>query len=185
MFNSYLAAIKFMEERDEYDEEDITKVTILSLLRHLDCEIRITHPCISDQVNLLVEENAKRSRMEDTKLDIKVIVQNRFVQNISSEQPQSFLKDEVEEMNLPQGWTTSLVGEHRYIVSPEGDLKRDFKQQNLQFDCLFAPGEIFKDLVAALAQMVKLGTAEGEVCSKSLVGFFLKTYKTSSAIVSG
>ena len=78
MFNSYLAAIKFMEERDEYNEEDITKVTILSLLRHLDCEIRITHPFISDQVNLLVEENAKRSRMEDTKLDIKVIVQNRF-----------------------------------------------------------------------------------------------------------
>ena len=105
-------------------------------------------------------------------MDIKVIVQNRFVQNISSEQPQSFLKDEVEEMNLPQGWTTSLVGEHRYIVSPEGDLKRDFKQQNLQVDSLFAPGEIFKDLVAALAQMVKLGTAEGEVCSKSLVGFF-------------
>ena len=115
--------------------------------------------------------------MEDTKLDIKVIVQNRFVQNISSEQPQSFLKDEVEEMNLPQGWTTSLVGEHRYIVSPEGDLKRDFKQQNLQFDCLFAPGEIFKDLVAALAQMVKLGTTEGEVCSKSLVGFFSKPTK--------
>ena len=26
MFNSYLAAIKFMEERDEYNEEDITKV---------------------------------------------------------------------------------------------------------------------------------------------------------------
>ena len=68
-------------------------------------------------------------------------------------------------MNLPQGWTTSLVGEHRYIVSPEGDLQRDFKQQNLRVDSLFAPGEIFKDLVAALAQMVKLGTAEGEVCS--------------------
>ena len=75
-------------------------------------------------------------------------------------------------MNLPQGWTTSLVGEHRYIVSHEGDLQRDFKQQNLRVDSLFAPGEIFKDLVAALAQMVKLGTAEGEVCSKSLVGFF-------------
>ena len=28
MFNSYLAAIKFMEERDEYNEEDITKVNL-------------------------------------------------------------------------------------------------------------------------------------------------------------
>ena len=51
MFNSYLAAIKFMESSEEFGEEDIAKI------------------------GLLVEENAKRSRVEDTRVvDIKVII---------------------------------------------------------------------------------------------------------------
>ena len=50
MFNSYLAAIKFMESSEEFGEEDIAKI------------------------GLLVEENAKRSRVGDTSVDIKVII---------------------------------------------------------------------------------------------------------------
>ena len=50
MFNSYLAAIKFMESSDNFGEDDIAKV------------------------GLLVEENAKRSRVEDTRVATEVIV---------------------------------------------------------------------------------------------------------------
>ena len=45
LFNSYLAAIKFMESREDFGEEDIAKM------------------------GLLVEENAKRSRVRaDTRV---------------------------------------------------------------------------------------------------------------------
>ena len=50
MFNSYLAAIKFMESSDNFGEDDIAKV------------------------GLLVEENAKRSRVEDSRVATEVIV---------------------------------------------------------------------------------------------------------------
>ena len=43
--------MKFMESSEEFGEEDIAKI------------------------GLLVEENAKRSRVEDTRVDIKVIIQ--------------------------------------------------------------------------------------------------------------
>lgn len=49
MFNSYLAAIKFMESSDEFGEDDISKI------------------------GLLLEENAKMSRVEDTRVASEVI----------------------------------------------------------------------------------------------------------------
>ena len=49
LFNSYLAAIKFMESRDEFGEDDISKI------------------------GLLLEENAKMSRVEDTRVASEVI----------------------------------------------------------------------------------------------------------------
>ena len=53
LFNSYLAAIKFMESSEEFGEEDIAKI------------------------GLLVEENAKRSRVGDKSVDIKVIINRK------------------------------------------------------------------------------------------------------------
>ena len=55
MFNSYLAAIKFMESSDEFGEDDISKI------------------------GLLVEENAKMSRVEDTRVASEVIAKLEIV----------------------------------------------------------------------------------------------------------
>ena len=79
LFNSYLAAIKFMESSEEFGEDDIAKV------------------------GLLLEENAKRSRVEDT----------RVVSDEECDDPT---------MRLPQGWKWRIVGRERYIVSPEGEM---------------------------------------------------------------
>ena len=88
-------------------------------------------------------------------------------------------------MNLPQGWTTSLVGEHRYIVSPEGDLQRDFKQQNLRVDSFFRSRGNFQGPRRSLGSDGQTwnGRSRGVFLITSLI--FLKTYKTSSAFVSG
>ena len=50
LFNSYLAATKFMENSKEFAEEDIAKV------------------------GLLVEENAKRSRVRDIKVGSRMMI---------------------------------------------------------------------------------------------------------------
>ena len=55
MFNSYLAAIKFMESSNEFGEDDISKI------------------------GLLLEENAKMSRMEDTRVASEVIAKLEIV----------------------------------------------------------------------------------------------------------
>ena len=55
MFNSYLAAIKFMESSNEFGEDDISKI------------------------GLLVEENAKMSRVEDTRVASEVIAKLEIV----------------------------------------------------------------------------------------------------------
>ena len=56
MFNSYLAAIKFMESSDEFGEDDISKI------------------------GLLLEENAKMSRVEDTRVASEVIAKQIVIQ---------------------------------------------------------------------------------------------------------
>ena len=50
LFNSYLAATKFMENSEDFAEEDIAKV------------------------GLLVEENAKRSRVRDIKVGSRMMI---------------------------------------------------------------------------------------------------------------
>ena len=62
MFNSYLAAIKFMESSNEFGEDDIAKV------------------------GLLVEENAKMSRVEDTRVASEVIAKLESLHKLSFRQ---------------------------------------------------------------------------------------------------
>ena len=56
LFNSYLAAIKFMESSNEFGEDDISKI------------------------GLLLEENAKMSRVEDTRVASEVIAKQIVIQ---------------------------------------------------------------------------------------------------------
>ena len=69
MFNSYLAAIKFMESSDEFGEEDIAKIGLL-------VEENSKRSRVDDiaKIGKLVEENTKRSRVEDPRVASEVIV---------------------------------------------------------------------------------------------------------------
>ena len=142
---------------------------ILSLLRHLGLEIRI-HVSLTRSTSLLKRtprDQGWRTRNWISRWSYRIDLARYFIRTTTIFPLGRNWRDESSSrLDDKSSRRTSL-----YCLTWRWLAKR-FKQQNLRVDSLFAPGEIFKDLVAALAQMVKLETAESEVCSKSLVGFF-------------